>query len=51
MVGGLLLGVIEILGNAYISTQLGDAIVFTVLIIVLLVKPTGLMGKKIHEKV
>ena len=51
MVGGLLLGVIEILGNAYISTQLGDAIVFTVLIIVLLVKPTGLMGKKINEKV
>ena len=51
MVGGILLGIIEILGNAYISTQLGDAIVFAVLIIVLLVKPTGLLGKKIHEKV
>ena len=51
MLGGLLLGVIEILGKAYISTELGDAIVFAVLIIVLLVKPTGLMGKKIHEKV
>ena len=51
MVGGLLLGVIEILGKTYISSQLSDAIVFSVLIIVLLVKPTGLMGKKIQEKV
>lgn len=51
MVGGILLGVIEIFGNAYVSTQLGDAIVFAVLIVVLLVKPTGLLGKKIHEKV
>jgi len=49
--GGILLGIIEIFGKAYISTQLSDAIVFTVLIIVLLVKPTGLMGKKINEKV
>ncbi|MCD8335987.1 MAG: branched-chain amino acid ABC transporter permease [Lachnospiraceae bacterium] len=51
MVGGILLGVIEILGKAYISSQLADAIVFGVLIIVLLVKPTGLFGKKIQEKV
>ncbi|MDD6503886.1 MAG: branched-chain amino acid ABC transporter permease, partial [Lachnospiraceae bacterium] len=50
-IGGILLGVIEILGRAYISSQLSDAIVFAVLIIVLLVKPTGLLGKKIHEKV
>ena len=50
MIGGILLGVIEILGRAYISTQLSDAIVFSVLIIVLLVKPTGLLGKKITEK-
>ena len=49
--GGLLLGLIEIFGKAYISTQLSDAIVFSMLILVLLVKPTGLMGKKIHEKV
>jgi branched-chain amino acid transport system permease protein len=49
--GGLLLGVIEILSKAYVSTQLSDAIVFTVLIIVLLIKPTGLLGKKISEKV
>lgn len=51
MIGGLLLGVIEILGKVYISSQLADAIVFAVLIIVLLVKPTGIMGKKISEKV
>ena len=51
MVGGILLGVIETLGKAYVSAELGDAFVFAVLIIVLLVKPTGLMGKKIHEKV
>lgn len=51
MLGGILLGVIEIFGKAYISTQLSDAIVFAVLIIVLLVKPTGLLGKKISEKV
>ncbi len=51
MVGGILLGVIEILGKAYISMELGDAFVFAVLIIVLLVKPTGLLGKKTHEKV
>jgi branched-chain amino acid transport system permease protein len=51
MLGGILLGVIEIFGKAYISTQLSDAIVFTVLIVVLLVKPTGLLGKKIREKV
>ncbi|MCR5098476.1 MAG: branched-chain amino acid ABC transporter permease [Lachnospiraceae bacterium] len=51
LVGGILLGVIEILGRAYISSQLSDAIVFAVLIIVLLVKPTGILGKPIFEKV
>lgn len=49
--GGLLLGIIEIFAKAYISTQFSDAIVFAVLIIVLVVKPTGLLGKKINEKV
>ena len=49
--GGILLGVIEILGKTYISTQLGDAIVFSMLIIVLLVKPTGILGKNVQEKV
>ncbi len=51
LLGGILLGVIEIFGKAYISTQLSDAIVFAVLIIVLIVKPTGLLGKKQTEKV
>ena len=51
MLGGILLGVIEIFGKAYVSTQLSDAIVFAVLIIVLLVKPTGLLGRKVNEKV
>ena len=51
MLGGILLGVIEILGRAYISTQLADAIVFAVLIIVLLVKPAGILGKTVREKV
>lgn len=51
LIGGILLGVIEILSKAYISSQMADAIVFGVLIIVLLVKPTGIMGKKIQEKV
>ena len=49
--GGILLGVIEIFAGTYISTQLANAIVFAVLIVVLLVKPTGLLGKPIREKV
>ena len=51
LLGGLLLGVIEIFAKAYISTQLSDALVFAVLIVVLLVKPAGLLGKQIREKV
>ena len=51
LVGGILLGVIEILSKYYISSQLSDAIVFGMLIIVLLLKPTGIFGKKIQEKV
>ena len=51
MIGGILLGIIEILGKAYISSQMADAIVFAVLIVVLLVKPTGILGKNIQEKV
>ncbi len=50
-IGGLLLGIIENLSKAYISSQMADAIVFSVLIIVLLVKPTGILGKKMNEKV
>lgn len=51
MIGGIVIGVIEILGRSYISSQMADAIVFAVLIIVLLVKPTGILGKKYVEKV
>ena len=51
MLGGILLGVIENLAKRYISTELSDAIVFAVLIIVLMVKPTGLLGKRVTEKV
>ena len=51
LIGGILLGIIEIFAKAYITTQLSDAIVFAVLIVVLLVKPTGLLGKKVSEKV
>ena len=51
MIGGILLGIIEIFGKAYISTQMADAIVFAVLIVVLIVKPTGILGKNIQEKV
>ncbi len=51
MIGGILLGVIQILSTAYISSQLADAIVFSVLIIILLVKPTGILGKNRQEKV
>ena len=51
MLGGILLGLIEVFGKAYISTELGDAIVFAVLIIVLLLKPAGLLGKNVQEKV
>jgi branched-chain amino acid transport system permease protein len=50
-IGGLLLGVIESLSKAYISSQLSDAIVFGVLIVVLIVRPTGILGRNIQEKV
>lgn len=51
MLGGILLGLIESISKAYISTQLSDAIVFGVLVIILIVKPTGLLGKRKIEKV
>ena len=51
MLGGILLGIIEVFAKAYISTQLSDAIVFAVLILVLLVKPEGLLGRHVREKV
>lgn len=51
MLGGIVLGIIESLSKAYISTELSDAIVFGVLVVVLLVKPSGILGKKQNEKV
>ncbi len=51
MLGGIILGIIESMAKAYISTELADAIVFSVLIIVLLVKPTGFLGRKTITKV
>lgn len=51
MIGGLIMGISESLTKAYISTQLADAVVFGILIIVLLVKPSGILGKNTHEKV
>ncbi len=50
-VGGILLGIIEAMAQAYISTSLANSIVFAVLIVVLLVKPAGLFGKYVPEKV
>lgn len=51
MLGGILLGLIETFSKIYISTQFSDAVVFLVLIVVLLVKPCGLLGKTVQEKV
>ncbi len=51
LIGGIVLGIIENLSKAYISSQLSDAIVFAVLILVLLIRPTGILGRKINEKV
>ncbi|MDD3571317.1 MAG: branched-chain amino acid ABC transporter permease [Eubacteriales bacterium] len=51
MLGGFVMGVAESLTKAYISSQLSDAVVYGILIIVLMVKPAGLLGKKMSEKV
>ena len=51
MLGGFLLGIVEVLTKGYISSQLSDAVVFGILILVLLVKPSGILGKNVREKV
>jgi len=51
MLGGLLLGIIEMLGSAYVSTAYKDVFVFLILILVLIFRPTGLLGEKVAEKV
>jgi branched-chain amino acid transport system permease protein len=51
MLGGLILGVIEALGSAYISIAWKDAISFFVLILILIVRPTGLLGERVADKI
>ncbi|HHU02312.1 MAG: branched-chain amino acid ABC transporter permease [Christensenellales bacterium] len=51
MLGGFLLGIAESFTKAYISSQLSDAVVYGILIVVLLFKPSGLLGKSVREKV
>ena len=51
MLGGLMIGISESLTKGYIDSQLADAIVFGILIVVLLIKPTGILGRKSSEKV
>ena len=51
VIGGLLIGIAESLTKGYISSSLADAVVFGILIVVLMIKPTGLLGRKINEKV
>lgn len=51
VIGGLLIGIAESLTKGYISSSLADAVVFGILIVVLLLRPTGLLGRKINEKV
>ena len=51
MIGGIILGITEILSKAYISSKLADAVVFGILVLILMVRPTGIMGKSLKEKV
>ena len=51
MIGGLIMGIAESLTKGYIDSTVADAVVFGILIIVLLFKPSGIMGKNVREKV
>jgi branched-chain amino acid transport system permease protein len=51
MLGGLILGVLEIMGVAYVSSSYKDAIAFAILILVLIIRPQGILGQKISKKV
>jgi branched-chain amino acid transport system permease protein len=51
MLGGVLIGFIELFGAAYLSPHLRDIYVFSILILVLLVRPTGILGQAVAEKV
>ena len=50
IIGGLLIGLIEVFAGTYVSTTYKDTVVFAVLIISLLVRPQGIFGEKISEK-
>jgi branched-chain amino acid transport system permease protein len=51
MLGGIILGITEILAKAYISSKMSDAVVFGILVLILMVRPTGIMGRSLKEKV
>ena len=51
MIGGFIIGIVEAMTKAYISTELADAVVFAILIVVLLFKPEGIFGMNKKEKV
>ncbi len=51
MIGGIILGITEILSKAYISSKMADAVVFGILVLILMVRPTGIMGQSLKEKV
>ena len=51
MIGGLLLGIVEILVKVYMLPGTYEAVTYLILIVVLLVRPTGLLGKAVSEKV
>ncbi|MDR3271472.1 MAG: branched-chain amino acid ABC transporter permease [Peptococcaceae bacterium] len=51
MLGGIILGVLEIMGVAYISSSFKDAIAFGILILVLIIRPQGILGRKLSKKV
>jgi len=51
MLGGMLLGIIETLGAGYFSPQWKDVIAYAILILILIFRPTGLLGERVAEKV
>ena len=51
MLGGLVIGLVESFSTSYISSSLSDTFVFLILIVVLIIKPAGILGKNVGEKV
>ncbi|MEJ2736945.1 MAG: branched-chain amino acid ABC transporter permease [Anaerolineae bacterium] len=50
MLGGMILGIVETLGSGYISPQWKDVIAYLILIVILIFRPTGLLGERVAEK-